>query len=53
MKDLKKVSKTAKLNLTKLLAEALKLVGKPKSSLKFLPKRSRIQNKQIKNSLLT
>ena len=32
-KDLKKVSKTAKLNLTKLLAEAMRLDGKFKSNL--------------------
>ena len=47
------VSETPKLKLTKLLVEAVKFVGKPKSSLKFLPKRSRKQDKQVKNSLLT
>ena len=46
------VSKTARLNLTKLLAEAVKLVGKPKLSLESLPTQRRKQNKQVKNSLL-
>ena len=51
MKDLKKVSKTVKLNLTKLLAEAVKLVENPKSGLESSQKTSRKQNKQVKNSL--
>ena len=48
----RKVSKTAELNLTKLLAEAVKLVGKLKSSPESPPKPRRKQNKQVKNSLL-
>ena len=50
--DLKNVSKTAKLNLTNVFAEAVILVGKPKSSLEYPPKPRRKQNKQIKISLL-
>ena len=48
------VSKTTKLNLTKLLlkCETVKLVGNPRSSLAFLLKPRRIQNKQVKTSLL-
>ena len=49
---MKKVCETAKLNLTKLLAEAVKLVGKPKSSLESPPKPMKKLNKQVKNSLL-
>ena len=40
----------AKLNLTKLLPEAVKLVGKPKSSLASPPKQKRKQNSQAKTN---
>ena len=48
----KKVSKIAKLNLTKLRVEAMRLEGKSKSSFAYPPKRRRKQNKQVKTSLL-
>ena len=49
----KKVSQpSAKLNPTKLLTEAVKSEGKPKSSLASPPKPRRKQNKQVKTSLL-
>ena len=44
--------KAAKLNLIVLHAKALKLEGKPKSSLVSLPNPWRTQNKQVKTSLL-
>ena len=42
-KDSNKVSKTAKLNLTKLLAEAMRLEGKSKSNLASPSKSRRVK----------
>ena len=50
VKDLRKVSKTPKLHLTKLHAEAVRLEGKPKSSLAS-PYQNQVENKINKSKL--